>query len=102
MPTVCAVYGCSNSKVKTAGTDVKYFRFPRNTQYRDAWLNLCRRADSINTKNAIICSVHFTKDDYIDDMKSRLLGIESPRNKRFLKEDAVPSLYLYNSKYNFY
>ncbi|KAK4328075.1 hypothetical protein Pmani_001548 [Petrolisthes manimaculis] len=34
-------------------------------------------------------------DDHIDDMKSRLLGIASPKNKRLLKEDAVPSLHLH-------
>ncbi|KAK4318846.1 hypothetical protein Pmani_010168 [Petrolisthes manimaculis] len=28
-------------------------------------------------------------------MKSRLLGIASPKNKRLLKEDAVPSLHLH-------
>ena len=80
MPSVCAVYGCFNTKVKTAGTSIRDFGFPKNAHNRDVWVNLCRRADSINPKNAVICSVHFTRDDYIEDMKSRLLGIESPRN----------------------
>ena len=55
---------------------------------------MCRRSDKINTKNAVVCSEHFTNEDYIDDMKSRLLGIESPRNKRLLKNEGVPSLHL--------
>ena len=48
MPSVCALYGCFNTKVKTAGTDIKYFGFPKNPHERDVWVNWCRRADSIN------------------------------------------------------
>ena len=98
MPNSCAVYGCSNTKVKTAGKGISYFGFPKDAHFRDVWVNLCRRADRINSKNAVICSLHFTKDAYKDDMKSRLLGIDSPKNKRSLKEDAVPSLHLHNGK----
>lgn len=54
--------------------------FRKKKQYRDVWINLCRRADNINTNNAVICSIHFTKDHYMDDMKSRLLGVESKYN----------------------
>lgn len=50
----------------------------------------------MNTKHALICSIHFKQDDFLDDMKSRLLGVESQRNKRLLKEDAIPSLFLHN------
>lgn len=98
MSSVWAVDGCLNTKVKTTGTDIRYLGFPRNAHVRDVWINLCRRADPINPKHAIICSVHFTKDDNIDDMKSRLLGIASPKNKRLLKKDAVPSLHLHKRK----
>ena len=98
MPCVYAVHACFNTKVKTAGTGIRYFGFPKNAHNRDVWVNLCRRADSSNPKNAVICSVHFTKDDYIDDLKSCLHGIENPKNKRLLREDAVPSLHLHNSK----
>ena len=94
MPSVCAAYGCNNNKDKTKGSGIRYFGSPKDV----LWLNLCRRADNINVKNAVVCSVHFTKDDYNDDMKSRLLGIESPKNKRLLKKDAVPSLSLHNGK----
>ena len=48
MPSVCALYGCFNTKVKTAGTDIRYFGFPKNAHERDVWVNWCRRADSIN------------------------------------------------------
>ena len=100
MPSNCSVYGCSNTWIKTKGSDVKYFRFPKDKLLQDKWLTACRRADAVNVKNALICSIHFTSDDYRDDMKNRLLNLESPKNHRPLKEDVVPSLHLPNGKYN--
>ena len=96
MPNNCAVYGCFNTKrkAKSLGLEIRFFRFPKNESIRDAWVQACRRADKINTDTAIICSVHFSKDDVADDMKSRLLGIDRPRNQRILKKNAVPSLFL--------
>ena len=79
MPSNCAVYGCFN-KGKT-GSDVRLFRLPKNDEFKKKWIIACHRDDKINADNALVCSVHFTEEDYIDDMKSRLLGIPSPRNK---------------------
>ena len=98
MPSNCSVYGCFNTKSKTKGSGVKYFSFPKETPYRDLWINACRRADKVNPENAVICSVHFKPQDHAGDMKSRLLGIESPARLRTLRKDAVPSLLLQNEK----
>ena len=98
MPSNCSVYGCSNTWLKTKCSNTKYFRFPKNTFYQDKWLAACRRADTVNVKNAVICSVHFTSDDYKDDIKHRLLNLESPKTLRLLKDDAVPSLHLPKGK----
>ncbi|XP_068201673.1 THAP domain-containing protein 1-like [Palaemon carinicauda] len=95
MPSNCSVFGCSNTKQKTKDSGVKYFRFPKDELIKQ-WKNACRRADSINHKNAVICSDHFAVNDYVDDMKSRLLNCEISSNKRTLKNDAVPSLHLPN------
>lgn len=94
MPNNCAVYGCLNRKAKTIGSGIRYFRFPRKEELRNKWAHLCGRADNINADNAVICSVHFHDSDYKDDMKSRLLGIESPKGQRVLKDGALPSLAL--------
>ncbi|XP_066973174.1 52 kDa repressor of the inhibitor of the protein kinase-like [Macrobrachium rosenbergii] len=96
MPSNCSIFGCFNTKAKTKETGVRHFRFPKDEVFRDKWLHACRRADPVNPKNAVICSVHFTLQDYAEDLKSRLLDTESPRNKRALKENAVPSLNLPN------
>ena len=76
---------------------LRFFGFPKDDEFRKRWITACRRADKISPNNATICSIHFTAEDYIDDMKARLLGIESPRNKRLLKKHAVPSMNLYKS-----
>ena len=98
MPSNCAVYGCDNSKKNKGGKAFRYFSFPKDPTVREVWVQRCCRSDVINTKYAIICSAHFTEEDYIDDMKSRLLNIDSPYNKRLLKKEAVPSLFLYKGK----
>ena len=100
MPSNCAVYGCFNTVKKTANSNVRYFRFPKDESLRRQWVNCCRRADNIKTKYALVCSIHFTEDDYADDIKYRLLGTEKPRNQRALKKDAVPSLFLPNGKFD--
>ena len=88
-PNNCAVYGCNNLKNKTHG--IIYFSFPKDNKIRKKWLHSCHRSDYINTSNAVICSEHFSDDDYEDDLKARLLNI--PRKK--LKYNAVPSVGLY-------
>ena len=79
MPNLCAVYGCNNYRDRTAGTGIRYFRFPKDEHHRKTWINLCCHADKFNVQYAVVCSEHFTKDDYIDDMKNRLLGLDSPK-----------------------
>ena len=98
MPSNCAVYGCDNDAKKKDGKDFKFFTFPKDPIVRELWVKRCCRADAINTKYARICSAHFSKEDYIDDMKARLLNIDSSCRKRNLKKDAVPSLCLFKGK----
>ena len=101
MPSNCAIYGCYNTKkkVKKLNQTIRFFRFPRDEILRDAWIQACRRTDNINPDHAGICSVYFCKEDIADDIKSRLLGIERPKNQRILKKDAVPSLSLPKDNY---
>ncbi|XP_068206993.1 hepatoma-derived growth factor-related protein 2-like isoform X6 [Palaemon carinicauda] len=94
MPSVCAVFGCHNNSKKTTHLGVRYFSFPKDEETKKKWMHACKRADNVNWKRALICSVHFKADDYADSMKYRLLGIEKPKNQRALKEEAVPSLLL--------
>ncbi|MPC18303.1 hypothetical protein E2C01_011181 [Portunus trituberculatus] len=38
--------------------------------------------------------MHFTRSDYEDDLKHRLLGTETPKSHRLLTDATVPSLNL--------
>ena len=85
--TTCSVYGCKNNSRKTAQSNISFFTFPKDTIKQQLWTLKCNRADKFNTRNARICSDHFTKADYIDDIDLT----SSPRAQRLLKKNAVPS-----------
>ncbi|XP_045106025.1 uncharacterized protein LOC123501322 isoform X2 [Portunus trituberculatus] len=94
MPNNCSVLGCNNTKRKTAGSGIKYFKFPKEKNHRQQWIQACSRGEVFNVDNAVICSMHFTSSDYKDDLKHRLLGTEAPKSYRPLTDTAVPSLNL--------
>ena len=48
MPSNCSVFGCHNTRTQTAGSDIRYFRFPRAKELRQRWIHSCCRTDSIN------------------------------------------------------
>ena len=85
--TTCAVYGCKNNTKKTAQSNISFFTFPKDTVKQQLWTLKCNRGEKFNTRNARICSDHFTQADYIDDIDLT----SSPGAKRKLKENAVPS-----------
>lgn len=94
MPSKCSVFGCNNRQSKASDRKIRFYRFPRDDHFRRVWALLCRRSEAFRGRRAVVCSDHFAEDDFIDDMKSRLLGIESPPNKRLIKPNAIPSLLL--------
>ncbi|RZF41315.1 hypothetical protein LSTR_LSTR000029 [Laodelphax striatellus] len=90
----CAVAVCNNSRKETRFFDKKimYHRFPKDPLVSKQWAHCCRRADKyFNPQSAVMCSEHFTSDDYERDLKSELLKLPS---KKILKPRAVPSLHL--------
>nr|CAI5855805.1 unnamed protein product [Callosobruchus analis] len=90
----CAVAGCRNNnskKSKHYSSNCRYFGFPTaNKEICKLWVQRCCQKYVFNTKNARICSDHFSDEAYC--RKEKLLQL--PRNKWKLKEDAVPSLKL--------
>ncbi|CAH0548841.1 unnamed protein product [Brassicogethes aeneus] len=89
----CAVAGCRNFNKNTKGSDIKYFRFPKNGDMAAQWVNACKRKDKINLKNACICSVHFAEGCSEIPLRQRMLQY-CPKNSRHLKPDAIPTLRL--------
>lgn len=82
MVNTCAVAICPSPQ------DVSYHRFPKDPELLKVWVIRCRRKDEINVKNAKVCALHFTEEDFQRDLKSELLGCK-PRPS--LKPNSVPS-----------
>lgn len=85
----CAVFGSKNYLRKTKRTNIKYFGFPK-TDIAKAWVNGWGWKDTINLKNACICSIHFSKDSFEIPLQQRLLNY-STKTGRNLKQTAVPT-----------
>ncbi|MPC76673.1 hypothetical protein E2C01_071097 [Portunus trituberculatus] len=74
-----------------------YFKFSKEKNRRQQWIQACSRGDVFNVDHEVICSMHFTSSDYKDDLKLRLLGAEAPKSYRPLTDTAVPSLKAYSA-----
>ncbi|XP_072389801.1 uncharacterized protein [Diabrotica undecimpunctata] len=90
--TGCSVANCKNNFYKNKKSDsvqqIAFFTFPKNTNLEKIWIMRCCRKDTINIKTARVCSNHFKKDDFVDDMYARIMGT---RPKLKLKDGAIPS-----------
>ncbi|XP_018375872.1 PREDICTED: uncharacterized protein LOC108769405 [Trachymyrmex cornetzi] len=93
--SICAVKDCTNSfrKTKMKGLTIKYFTFPKNAEFIEAWRRVCR--DGINVKYARICSKHFESWCYEKSAQQIALNY-SPLRGRKLRADAIPTLYLFS------
>lgn len=86
MVNTCAVAICPSLK------DASYHRFPKNDSLQKFWVNCCRRKDQFNVQTAKVCSRHFNEEDFERDLQNELLG---GKPRKILKENSVPSLFLY-------
>eukprot|EP00096_Caligus_rogercresseyi_P005279 TRINITY_DN2045_c0_g2_i1.p1 TRINITY_DN2045_c0_g2~~TRINITY_DN2045_c0_g2_i1.p1 ORF type:complete len:334 (-),score=62.62 TRINITY_DN2045_c0_g2_i1:133-1134(-) len=91
--STCSVTNCKTGyrSIKTTSTDFKPARhsFPTNEEMRNKWIAAIPNGKSINVNNAIVCSLHFTSEDY------RTQGLTCGQNLelRLLKRTAVPSIF---------
>ena len=66
----CAVFGCDvNNKNKDNNDGVRFYCFPKDASLEKQWVHFCKRKDNINTKNARICALHFTSDDFLRNLQ---------------------------------
>lgn len=97
----CAAYNCRSGYARTktdrslltVSAPVKrtcsVFRFPKDCTLRSRWLQALRRSDRAwNPDNCGICERHFQEDDFRQDTRRK-----TQRQRRSLKEDAVPSVF---------
>lgn len=77
----CGIYGCNNSRVvtKISNANIVYHSFPKGKNFVSQtilkkWIHCCKRADKFNPDTSVVCSVHFTENDYERDLQNELLG----------------------------
>lgn len=77
MPRNCCVPLCSTNAKKNPA--IRYHEFPSDSQRREAWLkNISRQGSCKGSKwepndRSLVCSLHFTEDDYRKNVTLRLL-----------------------------
>ncbi|XP_025203306.1 THAP domain-containing protein 1-like [Melanaphis sacchari] len=79
----CSSYGCTNRRQKGSGIQFHHFPLKRSSVLAN-WINEMKRKNFKPTKYSYLCSEHFTNDDY---------QIRPGSNVRWLKDDAVPSIF---------
>lgn len=85
MPTRCVVAGCSN----TPGKGVSLHRFPKDKALCKIWITKVRltRAKWNPSPTSVICSDHFTADDFEKSLHGDFGISKAPR----LSTNAVPT-----------
>ena len=81
MPKCCAIVGCRNNNYKS-GESVGFLHFPPDPVARLFWTKATGRPNWAPTKNSVICSDHFHKNDF----SRRFQGM-----RRRLKRGAIPN-----------
>ena len=113
MVNKCAAFGCKSGykdhKQSDANAKVTFHAFPlSNKQLCDRWIRANPRKDFAPSKNSKLYSLHFQPSDFVQERtadsntarqrrKSNALGKKLFR--RYLKGDAVPSVFPNASKY---
>lgn len=88
----CCAYNCTNRQ--TTSKMLSFHRVPlNNPKLLKQWKLAIRRKDWEPTKTSLICSEHFTDDDYVVKKSASV----RPR----LKPDAVPSIFDFPDNYNY-
>uniref|UniRef100_A0A6E8WBX8 THAP-type domain-containing protein n=1 Tax=Anopheles coluzzii TaxID=1518534 RepID=A0A6E8WBX8_ANOCL len=83
MTTTCAASFCSNSRylAKKHNIDIIFHKFPTEPVLLRKWILFCKQEDKWTpSKNHILCSSHFVKDDY------QLINSPSKENKKTFKK----------------
>ena len=95
----CFAFGCkSGYDSQVTDKNMTFHAFPSNPEMHEKWIRANPRQDFVPTKHSRLCSLHFQLSDFTDvrtdSNKRRLKTISQQRQRRQLKEDSVPSLFL--------
>ena len=99
MPNKCAAVGCKSGYSKeTSDSKVTFHRFPlKNSELLNQWLRRLKREGFKPSKYSVLCSVHFLAHDFVEESSDTNVDRKKKRSrsltKRYLKDDAVPSIF---------
>lgn len=100
MAPKCSVPGCTSNyqSVLKAGNAnyVTVFKFPSDSNLRKQWIQSIPRDNWTPTKYAVVCILHFQKEDvsYYDTSLGKNGDVQTfPRHRPILKPGAIPRLF---------
>lgn len=100
----CAAFGCksgyrSQKSRQNTGEKITFHSYPLKDQILCAkWIHANPRKDFVPSKYSRLCSLHFTSGDFVEmhsdsNAQRRLKYPTAALRKRYLKKDAVPSIF---------
>ncbi|XP_024894126.1 uncharacterized protein LOC112468934 [Temnothorax curvispinosus] len=91
MPT-CCIKNCASRTDHTSTRGLKFFRFPKETDIRQQWLDACQRNETnIKIDTAHVCNLHFEEDCFqMEWTKPRSNNVPAKLMRR-LKKGFIPT-----------
>ena len=112
---IFAAYGCTSgyyfykknqdSNITDATEKITFHSFPfKNQDLFDKWIRAISRDNFVPSKWSRLCSLHFHPTDFVENhtysnLKRKRIHKAGKLAKRYLKEDAVPSIFQNAPKY---
>jgi THAP domain-containing protein 1/3 len=104
MPNKCIAFDCKTGYAKQdGGSDDNNIKptlhsFPKDKVVFDKWIKALSRKDFIPSRNSRVCSKHFLPSDFVEVSQDSNIyrtkkQTERKLNLRYLKDDAVPSIF---------
>ena len=97
MPYKCVAFGCKSGYLTNSNDDLTFHCFPKDNDIAKKWINRICRKDFVASKNSVLCSLHFTEEDFVTQStdcnvtRKKKFGSERTIVRRRLKVGAVPS-----------
>ena len=101
MPNRCTAFGCKSGDYKHTDKNrpkITFHSYPTDKELIAKWIKANPREGFEPSKHSRLCSLHFQPTDFVDVSKDsngtrKKLQPEKPLLLRYLKKDAVPSIF---------
>lgn len=104
MVNKCFAFGCRSGykskkqvteiQLDSTGHKITFHKFPKDPLLLQKWMNAIPRQDLVRPSvNARMCSCHFRASDFVTVSQDSNNKEKAELKNRYLKDDAVPSLF---------